>query len=186
MSFGIRKHGPVRVEIEHALKKAAEQDIIMFAAASNNGANDGRAFPASDDRVICVHSTDGKGTPSGFSPRAKKDCPNFAVPGECIKSSWPRHSGVPDGTAIKSGTSFATPVAVSVAANVLRYGREHLGRELYAKLRSLRGIKAIFNLMEDDQSHAKDHYNYLVPWHLFDDRREDAHIIRMMEEKLDR
>ncbi len=128
MSFGYHQTGvpdTVKQEIEECFKA----DIIVFASASNDGANRPRTYPGKYNRVLCIHSATGLGTCSSFNPTAepsktRKD--NFTVLGEGIKSSWP--IGKEGDTTHKhmSGTSFATPVAVSIAAFAIGYIRMQL------------------------------------------------------------
>ncbi|KAF6240481.1 hypothetical protein HO173_001149 [Letharia columbiana] len=64
MSFGFLRwyHS-----IEKAIDRAASENIIVFASASNSGANRKIAFPASYPRVICINSADGSGARSRYN-----------------------------------------------------------------------------------------------------------------------
>lgn len=185
MSFGF----PSRTgSLSDAIAKAASRDVIMFAAASNSGGNHGRAYPASDSKVICIHSTDGKGNRSSFSPTAKKRCDNFALPGENIESSWPRTSGSTVCTKMKSGTSFATPVAVALAANILEYAEQKMSAmpsHLHKFLKTSDGMRTIFRLMVEEREHPRDNYDYLTPWKLFGQERPDDYIFHMIKTALE-
>ncbi len=139
MSFGF----PTRAidgydELEHAIKHAHYRDVLLFAAASNSGGQLGRAYPAREANVVCVHSTDAHGNRSHFSPTAAPEDVNLATVGEAIKSAWPLHlCGGEEHTALgdgeesayytaKSGTSYATPVMAGIAAFLLLYARLNL------------------------------------------------------------
>lgn len=139
MSFGF----PTRMidgydELEHAIKHAYYRDVLLFAAASNSGGQLGRAFPAREANVICVHSTDARGNRSPFSPTAVPQDVNLATVGEAVSSAWPMHLCSGDGhaagdegedgifSAVKSGTSYATPVMAGIAAFLLLYARLRL------------------------------------------------------------
>ncbi|KAI4915142.1 hypothetical protein J4E90_005181 [Alternaria incomplexa] len=143
ISFGFQQKS-VGDDLEQAIDYAKSKGIHIVAAASNSGGNAGRAWPARYDGVFCIHSTDANGNPSGFNPTALEEV-NFATVGEAIVSSWPEHLSEPPGndstddsdtlTKVKSGTSFATPIAASIIAFVLRYARTHLDQEHAQQLR---------------------------------------------------
>lgn len=110
-----------------ALEYADYSGVLLFAAASNNGGRRGRAFPAQEKNVICVHSTDTNANRSSFSPTPVKSKLNFATVGEGVESAWPeRLCNDKSVVATKSGTSFATPIMVGVAALLVRYIRLHI------------------------------------------------------------
>jgi hypothetical protein len=128
-------------ELESALMNAYMNHVLLFAAASNNGGQLGRAYPAREPIVICVHSTDANGNRSSFSPTAAANDINLATIGEAVESSWPvqlcddlddvaNMATNPDSTETcvrrKSGTSYATPIAAAIAAFLLLYVRVHL------------------------------------------------------------
>lgn len=57
MSFGWPARDDKYDSLEKARKNAQFNDVLLFAAASNNGANAKRAWPARHSGVVCVHST---------------------------------------------------------------------------------------------------------------------------------
>ncbi|KAH7025646.1 uncharacterized protein B0I36DRAFT_293233 [Microdochium trichocladiopsis] len=123
-------------ELERALKQAAYEDVLVFAAASNSGGRLGRAFPARERNVICVHSTDNLGNPSPFSPTAQGI--SLATVGEAVKAAWPSHlcpADAVEDTTHKSGTSFATPIMVGIAATLMLYARLNLSSVQAAALK---------------------------------------------------
>ncbi|KAH7165314.1 hypothetical protein EDB81DRAFT_249744 [Dactylonectria macrodidyma] len=117
-------------ELEAAIYNANSKGVLMFAAASNNGGRQGRAYPARSSSVICIHSTDTYGVASAFSPTASPDDMNLATVGESIKSAWPLslcdQELNPACVAHKSGTSYATAIAAGIGAFLLQYARLHL------------------------------------------------------------
>lgn len=122
-------------ELEQAVEHAYYRDVLLFAAASNNGGQRGRAYPAREANVICVHSTDARGNRSPFSPTAVPQDVNLATVGEGVISAWPMHLCSSDErgeadegedgmySTVKSGTSYATPIMVGIAAFLLLYAR---------------------------------------------------------------
>ncbi|KAL8407909.1 hypothetical protein RB594_006639 [Gaeumannomyces avenae] len=138
---------------------ANSKDVLIFAAASNGGANQGRAYPASDDKVICIHSTSSLGRQSDFSPDAEIS-PAIATVGEAVESWWPNHLSTdpdPDAEGIKhkSGTSFATPIAAAMAANLIRYARAHLGKEKAERMKDKDKMKRVFETIAQDSTRVR-------------------------------
>lgn len=134
MSFGIREYYE-RIKI--AISTAYNNDVLMFAAASNDGANLGRAFPAKYPGVFCMHATDGNGNPSAFNPTADEKDVNFSLLGEHVRSHWPAgKKGHNDVVNIMSGTSVATPIAAGLAASIVSFVRQQ-ERDLPAESRLL-------------------------------------------------
>ncbi|KAM0667766.1 hypothetical protein ACQRIU_003631 [Beauveria bassiana] len=122
MSFGIREHNEPMTQ---AVALALHKQKLMFAAASNDGANFGRAFPAKYTGVFCIHSTDGNGNPSAFNPTADEKDVNFSLLGEHVRSHWPAgRSGHHDSVKVLSGTSVATPIAAGLAAMIMTFVRQ--------------------------------------------------------------
>ncbi|KAI9662763.1 MAG: hypothetical protein M1829_006158 [Trizodia sp. TS-e1964] len=159
MSFGFSPDAPNLGTIRAAISAAYAKRVVMFAAARNSGGNTGIAYPANQDEVICINSTDGYGNKSLFNPTPRLGR-NLSILGQDIELM----SGHDGETVCKSGTSFATPIAAGVAVLLLAYGREKLSSDEFEKLKSRRGIFEVFqrNLAED-----RDGFKYIVPWKLF-------------------
>lgn len=122
MSFGIREYNEPMTK---AMSLALHNGKLMFAAASNDGANFGRAFPAKYPGVFCIHSTDGEGNPSSFNPTADEKDVNFSILGEHVSSHWSAgRNGHNDYTKAMSGTSVATPIAAGLAAMIMSFVRQ--------------------------------------------------------------
>lgn len=159
MSFGFPKGIP---NIEAELSEAIKANILIFAAASNDGGNSGRTYPAWRNQVLCIHSTDGYGNKSPYNPTPKAsdgDSDNFCIIGQHIKSAWPdpKQSAV---TKRMSGTSFATPVAVGLAAVILEMMSASMEKS-FIKLRSYDGIRRVFKLMAQERDQG---YSYISPF----------------------
>ncbi|KAF9630444.1 hypothetical protein BFW01_g1006 [Lasiodiplodia theobromae] len=173
MSFGFDSDNRV---IGAAIKNAYAANVLMFAAARNDGGNFGVAFPAKHKDVICISATDGYGTSSSFNPPVFDTSDNFATIGESLEFRSFRGGHV----SMSSGTSYATPVAVSIASLVLEYVRERFpdGEKGEAEKRlreSPDGMRAALNLMS---YRIKDH-RYIAPWKLFNAKGENNSYIHL-------
>ena len=65
----------------------------------------------------------------------------------------------------KSGTSFATPIAAAIAANVLDYTKLQL-RMGEKHLKQLRKIGKLIQVLKLMAPVKRDNYWYLAPWNL--------------------
>ncbi|KAI4111719.1 MAG: hypothetical protein LQ338_008348, partial [Usnochroma carphineum] len=80
ISFGFKRWHD---NIEEAINKALRNNMLIFAAASNDGARQGIAFPASATlKVIGVNSADGNGAASKYNPPPLQHGHNFSALGE--------------------------------------------------------------------------------------------------------
>ncbi|CEI60255.1 unnamed protein product [Fusarium venenatum] len=162
MSFGWPARDDGYESLEKAIKNAQFHDVLLFAAASNDGANAQRAWPARHPGVICIHSTTADGNPSPFNPIAIPG-DNFAVVGEAVEGAWPRHlcdeQVNKNCLAYKSGTSFATPIAAGIAAFLLQYARSKLGLRQFTRLKQFEGMTTVLRRI----SVEKQGYNYIAP-----------------------
>lgn len=96
--------------IEAAVKRAVARDVIVVAAAGNDGPRDGTiGFPGGYPEVICVGATDRQDRVAEFSSRGGRL--DVAAPGVSVRSCYPG-----DRFATMSGTSMATPHVAGVAA----------------------------------------------------------------------
>ncbi len=156
--------------VEEAIQVASDHNIILFAAASNNGSNQPVVFPANYRSVICVHSTTGFGNPSQFTPLPLSGSHNFAVIGEAVSSSWPNFRG--EGREMRrSGTSTSTPILAAIAALVLEFVNQMpfpAPQEL--RLRSAQGMSQVLLAMSDSRSG----YMVVKPWKILDSQFEHS------------
>ncbi|RAH47145.1 S8/S53 family peptidase [Aspergillus brunneoviolaceus CBS 621.78] len=165
MSFGFHTRDVEGYdELERAIHNAYSSHVLLFAAASNSGANLDRAYPARDENVICINSTDANGNRSPFSPTALADTLNLATVGEAVESAWPvRLCESPSGLKHKSGTSFATPIAVSIAGFLLQYTRLHIPEHAYLLQRRSKMQAVLRKIAEKSlDSRARDDYHFMA------------------------
>jgi hypothetical protein len=155
---------------------------IVFVAAGNWGNNFPKPFPAREQGVFCVYATDGQGTPW----RSNTSNTRFAVRdpiatlGVAIESFW-------NGESVwLSGTSFATPIAAGIAANVLEFAKQKmkLNQQQIRHISSFRGMRAVLKLMcVEVQS-----LSYLSPWQLQSSPHEcktDEDIVEKFKEQIE-
>lgn len=164
--------------IDAALDKAIDAGKLIIAAASNNGGLSGRAKPARQDGVICIHATDGKGNKGGMNPSPVANRDNFATLGVAVPLKW-------KGKIVwKSGTSFAVPIAVGFAADVLEFARYRCFDLKPRKLKILhqkRGMQEIFRKMAEQ----RDGYDFIHPvrlWKDWKDKRTEREAANAIED----
>lgn len=178
---------------------------IVIAASANWAGNHDVAYPARRERVICINATDGGGNPSKRNPTPRKGKNNFAILGLSIES-WRRARStepaaseedvpttpVPAGLIQPkakqervwiSGTSYATPIAAGVAANVLEFMEQHAQMTLGEReiLCSWFGMSRIFEAM----STKRGDYDYIAPWRMFNPKHDVQTIIMLIKRILD-
>ena len=74
--------------IDAALDNAIDAGKLIIAAASNNGGLSGRARPARQEGVICIHATDEKGNKGAMNPSPIANRDNFATLGVALPFKW--------------------------------------------------------------------------------------------------
>lgn len=104
MSFGTPVYSEV---LEKAVKDAYDANILMIAAAGNNGKE--VEYPAAFDEVMAVAATDANAQISDFSNMGEEL--DVAAPGEKVRTA-----GFFDGSVITHGTSIAVPHVTGVAS----------------------------------------------------------------------
>lgn len=164
----------LRGALRDVLKEADRNHILVFAAMSNDGNNDpnGAAWPANESALsIGVHSCVEKGRRSSiFTPPPVPGSHNFMVEGERVVTHWPESKG--GGFRLDEGTSFATPIAVSMAALILAFESQHLckkdreeAEEMVdlEELRELRGMVKVLRHISAQVPESGYYYSYIYP-----------------------
>ncbi|KAL7910879.1 pfs domain-containing protein [Trichoderma velutinum] len=152
-------------EIQEAITNAHANHVLLFAAASNSGGKLGRAYPARDQDVIAVHSTDTNGNRSSFSPTALSHDINLATVGEAVESAWPMHLPHQSNSKFlrcKSGTSFATPIAAGIAGFLLLYAKINLSDKAHALKRRQKMQALLMRVAEKEMGQkTRDDYHFI-------------------------
>lgn len=161
MSFAYQDHDDL---IEKALENAISSGKLIIAAASNDGGLKGRSRPARREGVLCIHATDGLGNKGGMNPSPLERSDNFATLGVAVFF----HTN--EGDVWKSGTSFATPIAVGFAAAVLEFARWRKANGSPISRSDLlgkkRGMEAVFRKMAEE----RDKYDFIQPLRIWGDK----------------
>ncbi|ODA77868.1 hypothetical protein RJ55_06471 [Drechmeria coniospora] len=141
MSFGFAHE---RLAISKAISAAVverDDQILFFAAASNNGANHAMQFPARHDAVISINSTDAHGKFQPTNPPQSRGGSNvFGTLGTEVLCAVPHERR----DVAQSGSSVATAVASGMAASLLAFADRTNGK-VARGLRRRRGMEALFS-----------------------------------------
>lgn len=163
MSFGFVTDPIWKYDMDQAIGSAYLSNKLLFAAASNYGANKRRTYPANATTVFCIHATDGNGNKSGMDPVPLQNNNNFTTLGVAVPCGY-----TDEKENFLSGSSYSTPIAVGIAANILDQASE-LHREgvldvdQCKRLYGYDGMRKVFELM----ACQTDRYDYLAPWNLW-------------------
>lgn len=180
MSFGLNLKRSIH-EIYSEIEKARKADILIFAAANNDGGHARRAYPGNHgDGVFCIHSATGEGNKASYNPTPVPSADNFSFVGDCISSCWPSLTES-NMRKFMSGTSFATPVAVAVAAFMIGYVRKNRPRyvEWCIRPQTFSGMKKLFRMMTE----PRDSYDWVNLLGHFNTHKESK-IIQDIEDAL--
>ncbi|KAH6871551.1 peptidase S8/S53 domain-containing protein, partial [Thelonectria olida] len=181
MSFGLDDDSDWDDEMQKAVTDAYAMKKAVFAAASNYGGNKERTYPAKAETVFCIHATDGNGNESEVDPTPLRNCDNFSTLGVAVPCGF---SG--DEEVFKTGTSYSTPIAAGIAANIMDLAdwlqsEEELTLAQRNKLRSYEGMKGVFRLMAPQQ---RQDYDYVAPWNLWNGKADERTIWGKIKERL--
>jgi Subtilase family len=190
LSFGYRNciypkfHG-----LMSALDDAKSQNIVVFAATSNEGAHDPVAWPArAPDFAIGIHSSSDSGQRQSEFTANRFDGNNFAIVGENILSQWPTSKG--GGFRLCTGTSFATPIAAAVGALILAFAsqklchRERVRTQATISLEELHtnsGMTKVLQSISSEKAWADGQYLWIhsrLFWKDYDDDGDKAKALR--------
>lgn len=160
--------------IEAALAKAVYPGVqstlptIVFAAAGrNDGANSKASWMASCPGVIAVHATDGNGDVHGMNPPMGKN-EFYGTLGYDIEME--EYRGVADMPNVYvSGTSYCTPIAAAIAANIIEIVRHRMidfNGERERTLCSAACMRRIFDKIAPSVGKCR----YIQPWTYWDGR----------------
>src|SRR5271169_288781 len=171
--------------IAAALQSAIAKNIVVVASAPNRG-YEPINFPARCDRIFCIGSATGYGSPAAYNPPSLKK-EKFCALGEGVRVPWnidpnetlDPNKGQERGFRFKNGCSTATVVAAGIVSLYIDYTRQFCdpgkGADNYENMRKL--------FREMSKKTADKDYAVLVPWSLFrerDQRDPRAYIKRIL------
>lgn len=164
MSFGFAEQPCISDAIREALYKRKDS-IHFFAAASNSGAKDREMFPARHDSVILIRATHANGDFEDSNPPQREDkLTVFGMLGVEVPSAWVGS----DVEVYKSGSFFATAIAVGIAGCLLGYTSSRPTEKPYSNVKSRawtrRGMLTMFRVLSCNK--IKPCYLYLTVWDL--------------------
>jgi hypothetical protein len=178
MSFGFDADPAWKDDMDRAIRSAYLSNKLLFAAASNYGANKRRTYPANATTVFCIHATDGNGNKSGMDPVPLQNNNNFTTLGVAVPC------GYTDGKEnFLSGSSYSTPIAVGIAANLLDNAEALQSNGLLdvdqcQRLYGYDSMKRVFELM----ACQTDGYDYLAPWNLWHEAANSDTVLAKIKE----
>jgi hypothetical protein len=120
------RKGGIRDEVNDCVNNK-DRGILVFASASNDTNEGWRTVPASEDGVICAYSAKYSGCKSELNVPALTKGPNFSFFGDQIRPTWGRsdlqdpNKSTCSQMKYKSGASYATPVALAMAALIIGF-----------------------------------------------------------------
>ena len=158
--------------------KATEHGVLIFAFASNIGANHPITFPARLHGVFCIGSADGLGTQSTFNPPFQGE-EKYSALGEAVSAACPKNLSLKPGydpstgTIRRDGTSTATVVAAGTAALLIDYTRQFMDGKAAGTYESMRKL-----FIDMSKATVGKDYRYLAPWYFFGAGREPKAYIR--------
>ncbi len=124
--------------IDDALQYAADHDVLVIAAAGNDGPYaDSMDWPARNPLTVSVGALAPDGTVAEFSSRGTEKNPvELVAPGVDIESTF-----IDGGYAVLSGSSMAAPHAAGLAARIWEKDAAHPAEATREKLKKLLGDK---------------------------------------------
>lgn len=150
--------------------------IPVFAAASNDGGSSKRAFPAEQKDVLCIHAGSHDKISDPMNPVDEVGKDNFLFLGCDVLSSWSGCNADGSvrkrGKAYRTGTSYAVPVAVSIAAFMVAYihckAPDSVNWNI--KPQSPQGLREIFEALVVRGKYQK--YDWVSPYERLRDNRD--------------
>ena len=170
---------PRRIEVISNAITVAVQKVVIFAAASNKGLNcSGPAYPARDEKVICINSAHYNGGESDDNPEPIWG-QNLSTLGENVTSAWPKalsSEANPESIKVTSGTSVATAIAASIGALLLDFVRQDHEvatlRWAAEKMRTMDGMKVVLH----DMAKKINRFRYIEPFTYLDGSEDDSEL----------
>lgn len=185
MSLGFKA---VPESVELAIGEATRtQEVLVFAAASNNGRNDRVpvTYPARSPYVFPVFSASFYGFWQEYNPSHsfKKE---FTTLGQNVTGPWTRHGTDEfEPYRCRSGTSIATPIMAASAALALQFIYQKPALKVGSfKMRRLKGIDgmALLLLLMKHENDKGEHYYISPEFWLSDEKKAKEKLFNMIRD----
>ncbi|EFY97967.1 Peptidase S8, subtilisin, Ser-active site protein [Metarhizium robertsii ARSEF 23] len=147
------------IDVQKEINNLVDNKKLVFAAASTNAAKwASRAWPARERGVFAIHASDETGeTCAGINPDPLSEDDNFLAFGLEVDSFWDgRYQRI-------SGTSFATPVAAAIAADMIELARRIPESNFGEDITRYRVMRNLF-LKYMSENKVPGNFHRLVPW----------------------
>jgi len=153
LSFGL--DDSARPKLKPVLEQLNDRGKLVFAAASNSGGDGRRTYPAKELGVFAIHATKVGGlSPENLNPPRDGAPDNFGTLGWRIPSRWDRKD------VYITGTSFATPIAAAIAANLLSFVRRAPASRQPLYFFGYTGMRRLLKRLSSEV----DKHEYIRPW----------------------
>ena len=165
-------------EVEAVIEDLIFENKLIFVAASNTGGYGSRPWPASRLGVFAIHAANEFGkVDDNMNPQPVPGKDNFATFGCDVVSYWNGHHRS------ISGTSFATPVAAAIAANVLEFARRTQKETVVKGLSRYSAMRRLFR-EHMTTNNVDGVYHCFHPWAkgLWDDDADFKNIGQVLKE----
>jgi len=174
MSFGFSKEHhtkPVTGAIERVLYEQ-KRNVVFFASANNEGANEAETCPASHRDVIAIRATGDKGEFLTLNaPKQARDGFVLGTLGLDVLGA-DRNPERPD--RLMSGTSVATAIAAGIGGMLLTYVNRNIGGKKQAEVKKLLLTeKGMSSMLKSLSTETKTAHHYFAPWN-FEGKDKDA------------
>jgi subtilisin family serine protease len=143
----------VQPAVKHELARANSNNILVLAAASNDGRSKGQLipFPASEETVVAIGAAKGGNRRSEFTPPPVWYKPMFSTLGEGIALYDQENMPISELPRL-SGSSFAAPIAAGLVAlliQAVRFRKVKGFPRVENVLRTTAGVMTIFQKMSE-------------------------------------
>lgn len=134
--------------------KSRNQEVLIFAAASNLGGSKRELFPAKHSTIFAVRGASTKGKHKDWNPALPtRNEPVFGTLG--VEVPIRNRGKLPPQYLSDSGTSFATAVMAGIAATIVGYMNVENRKELWDNVRTFDGFRHLLEELSTEPETRK-------------------------------